>query len=187
MCKVDSESRPKTISTRLEIMDRMDSEFILETKKRLESKKHAQSKLLGFATEASWLTGKWSALEKYTAMNIELTAENFNVNIGLALLDLRKNDMKKFKSKLSSLRGQIARSMSAASTSSFSACHDDMLKLHVLTELEMIAETDAKPGINPERTKFHEGLERRLEIVGSYLSDKQYLLGIRRAAMQVSR
>lgn len=170
----------------MEIMDKTDIDFVLESKKKIESKKYAESKLLAFATEASWLTGKWSALEKYTSMDTELTGENFNVNIGLALLDLRKNNMETFRSKLSSLRAQITRSMSGASTSSFSACHDDMLKLHVLTELEMIAETDVKPGINSARTKFHESLDRRLEVIGSYLNDKQYLLGIRRAAMQVS-
>jgi serine/threonine-protein kinase ATR len=59
-----------------------------------------------------------------------------------------------------------------------------MLKFHVLTELEMIAGTDS-PDIG--REKVLESLNRRLEVVGAYLNDKQYLLGIRRAAMQLSR
>lgn len=60
-----------------------------------------------------------------------------------------------------------------------------MLKFHVLTELEMIAGT-AKDA-STERTNILESLSRRLEVIGAYLNDKQYLLGIRRAAMQLSR
>ncbi|KUJ09266.1 protein kinase-like protein rad3 [Mollisia scopiformis] len=150
------------------------------------SKKQAMSKLLGFATEASWATGKWAALEKYVVMHKDLTAENFSVSIGNVLLDLQKEDTAGFNKKLGLLRNRITSSMSRSSTSSFSACHDDMLKLHVLTELEMIAGMDSTPGTNPDRTKLHESLDRRLEVIGSYLSDKQYLLGIRRAAMQLS-
>jgi serine/threonine-protein kinase ATR len=60
-----------------------------------------------------------------------------------------------------------------------------MLRLHVLTELEMIAGT-AKDS-STELTNILETLNRRLEVIGAYLNDKQYLLGIRRAAMQLSR
>jgi hypothetical protein len=38
-----------------------------------------------------------------------------------------------------------------------------------------------------ERLNILESLNRRLEVLGAYLNDKQYLLGIRRAAMQLSR
>ena len=59
-----------------------------------------------------------------------------------------------------------------------------MLKFHVLTELEMIAGTaDTTTG----RANIIVTLSRRLEVIGAYLNDKQYLLGIRRAAMQLSR
>ena len=60
-----------------------------------------------------------------------------------------------------------------------------MLKFHVLVELEMIAGTDSAGDI--ERIQILESLNRRLEVIGAYLNDKQYLLGIRRAAMQLSR
>ncbi|KAF8859864.1 protein kinase-like protein rad3 [Acephala macrosclerotiorum] len=145
-----------------------------------------ESKLLAFATEASWATGKWAALNKYTSMHSDLTIEDFNVNIGRALLDLQKNDTQTFKSKIDSLRKRISNTMSVASTSSLSACHDDLLKLHVLTELEMIAGTDIEPDMEPNRVSILESLTSRLEVVGAYLNDKQYLLGIRRAALQLS-
>tara|TARA_R110002060_G_scaffold70576_3_gene79133 strand:- start:550 stop:918 length:369 start_codon:yes stop_codon:yes gene_type:complete len=111
--------------------------------------------------------------------------EDFNVNVGRALLSLQEADEDQFKHSVNSIRDRIARSLSTATISSLGACHDTMLKLHVLTELEMIAGTnqstsDNLPGIL-------ESLNRRLEVIGAFLNDKQYLLGIRRAAMQLSR
>jgi serine/threonine-protein kinase ATR len=142
------------------------------------------SKLLPFATEASWATGRWKALEKYTNLANGGAGEDFNISIGRALLALHKNDTAQFSTSIRSLREQIACSLSMATTPSLSACHDDMLKFHVLTELEMIAGTD---GTDVGRENVLESLNRRLEVVGAYLNDKQYLLGIRRAAMQLSR
>lgn len=143
------------------------------------------SKLLPFAAEASWATGRWASLEKYSSMVPEGGAPDFNIGIGRSLLALRQKDMNHFNSSVHSLREQIARSLSSATTSSLSACHENMLRLHVLTELEMIAGTDNFP--QPTHSSILESLNRRLEVVGSYLNDKQYLLGVRRAAMQLSR
>jgi serine/threonine-protein kinase ATR len=160
------------------------------------------SKLLPFAAEASWATGRWEALEKYTSMASKENGEDFNVSLGRSLLLLKKTALEKdslgkdalagaileiekpFKESIRSLREQIAQSLSPSTTSSLSVSHDNMLKLHVLTELEMIAGT----GINaPQPGKILESLDRRLEVIGAYLNDKQYLLGIRRAVMQLSR
>lgn len=142
------------------------------------------SKLLPFATEASWATGRWSALEQYCKLIPQTTGEDFNISIGRALLALHGNETAQFTSCIQSLRNQIARSLTMTTTPSLSACHADMLKLHVLTELEMIAGTDVA-GVG--REKVLQSLNKRLEVVGAYLNDKQYLLGIRRAAMQLSR
>lgn len=66
-----------------------------------------------------------------------------------------------------------------------------MLKLHVLAELEMIAGTDLDShrheAAETNRGRVLETLNNRLEVLGAYLNDKQYILGIRRAAMQISR
>jgi serine/threonine-protein kinase ATR len=70
-------------------------------------------------------------------------------------------------------------------TASLAACHDTMLKLHVLTELEMIAGTDEDKSV--ERAEIIQSLNRRIVVIGAYLNDKQYVLGIRRAAMRLSK
>lgn len=142
------------------------------------------SRILPFATEASWATGRWQTLEKYTSMATKDTGEDFNVSVGSALLALYRKDTAEFTSTINSVREQIASSMSMASSLSIGACHDTMLKFHVLSELEMIAGTDS-PEV--DHGKIIESLNKRLAILGAYLNDKQYLLGIRRAALQLSR
>ncbi|PBP17844.1 phosphatidylinositol 3 [Diplocarpon rosae] len=141
-------------------------------------------KLLPFATEASWTTGRWAALAKYTSLAPSGITEDFNVNLGRALLALQKRDINEFRSGVNSLRERIGRSLSSATTSSIGTCHDTMLKLHVLNELELIAGTDEDAGIEP--ANILESLSGRLEVIGAFLNDKQYLLGVRRAAMQLS-
>lgn len=147
----------------------------------------AAAKLLPFATEASWATGRWAALEKYTSMATNDTKEDFNIRVGEAILALQKENHNKdeFTCIIKSIRDQIGRSLTAQMTASLAACHHISLKLHVLTELEMIAGVDLKADV--DRKPILESLNRRIEVIGSYLNDKQYILGIRRAAMRLSR
>jgi serine/threonine-protein kinase ATR len=144
----------------------------------------APTRLLPFATEASWATGRWTVLEKYTSMIPKGVTGDFNVSIGRALLALHAKDTESFTSTIQSLRKQISSSLSTATTPSIAACHDILFKFHVLTELEVIAGISSQ-GI--DRQTVLESLDRRIEVLGAYLNDKQYLLGIRRAAMQLSR
>jgi serine/threonine-protein kinase ATR len=143
------------------------------------------SNLLPFATEASWATGRWLALGKYVSLASGGIRGDFNVSIGHALLALHKKDIDSFTSTIRNLRKHIACSLSTSTTSSLGACHDTILKFHILTELEMIAGSGAVEGM--PRHQVLESLDRRLEVIGAYLNDKQYLLGIRRATMQLSR
>jgi len=149
------------------------------------------SRLLPFATEASWSTGRWEVLEKYTSMAPKESIEDFNIRVGQALLALHKEkgQTMQFRSIIGSIREKIACSLSEPMTASLADCHDTMLKLHVLTELEMIAGTNGSDDIDRttvDRGKILESLNRRIEVIGAYLNDKQYLLGIRRAAMNLS-
>ncbi|KAG9243553.1 protein kinase-like protein rad3 [Calycina marina] len=141
------------------------------------------SRILPFAAEASWATRRWSVLRKYTSLATRDASEDFNVSVGSALLALHNKDLPGFASTVKTIRERIACSMSMASSLSIGACHDILLKFHVLTELEMIAGTD---GMSFDQGDVLESLDRRLAVLGAYLNDKQYLLGIRRAALQLS-
>lgn len=115
------------------------------------------------------------------------SGDNFNIRIGQALLALyqQQGDPDRFTVIIGSIRKDIAFSLSAPMTASLAASHDAMLKLHVLTELEMIAGTKNENMV--DRSQVIPSLNRRLEVIGAYLNDKQYLLGIRRAAMKLCR
>lgn len=179
---------PDNINTQLNLLTCLKEsgqhDVLLNYVEGMHTATQTVSNLLPFATEASWATGRWAALEKYTSLVQKSPGEDFNVSIGRSLLALQKKDTNLFTSSIQSLREQIACSLSTSTTSSIAACHDNMLRFHVLTELEMIAGT-AKD-TSTERTNILETLNRRLEVIGAYLNDKQYLLGIRRAAMQLS-
>jgi serine/threonine-protein kinase ATR len=144
----------------------------------------AANKIAPFAVEASWATGRWETLRKYLGMfNHNEVTEEFNLGVAQALLYLKDGDVNNFRGYLQALRDKAASELSQSSTASFRACHGARLKCHVLSDLEMIA--TQKDG--SDTRAILTSLERRLEILGAYVSDKQYVLGIRRAAMELVR
>jgi len=141
---------------------------------------------LPFAAEAAWSTGKWDQLEKLlVTSNDQPTSLDFNVGIGKALLALRHKRMEEVSKTIKDLRRVLANGLSPSITASLHNSHDHLVKSHVLYELETISGVSAQ--VTPDREALLENLDRRLEIFGAYTSDKYYLLGIRRAAMQLSR
>jgi serine/threonine-protein kinase ATR len=146
------------------------------------------SSALPFAAEAAWSSGKWNQLEKILSMSLEQLSDpsvDFNLGIGKALLALRHRNEGPFKQTIEDMRGTLAKSLSPTVTSSLHASHDHLVRLHTLYELEAIS------GMATYTTSDHEvilaNLDRRLDVIGAYTSDKQYLLGVRRAAMQLSK
>lgn len=156
-------------------------DVLLKYVEGLREPSNAVHKLLPYAAEASWVTGKWDVLSKYLEILPLDIGGDFNMNVGHLLGALRRHNLEAFTSTISDIRESIARKLSGPMTDSFHACHDAMLRLHVLTDLEMIASTVEDRG----RVEVLESLERRLQVIGAHPNDQQYLLGIRRAAMQL--
>lgn len=147
------------------------------------------NRIAPFAVEASWATGRWETVQKYLASyNAGDTTEVFNLGIGQALICLREGRRDQFHGYVQLLRDRVGWSLSWSTTSSLQASHDAMLKAHVLADLELIAE---KHGVADGDTVNQQDvlttLNRRLEVIGAYVNDKQYVLGIRRAAMELMR
>ncbi|KAK4229553.1 protein kinase rad3 [Podospora fimiseda] len=144
-------------------------------------------RVLPFAVEASWATGRWETLQKYLQMsNAEDSSEVFNLGLGQALLCLKEGDLDRFREHIQMVRDKVAGSMTYSATSSLRACHDAMLKCHILSELEMIVNSKEVLGSEGQQPLLR-ALDRRLEVLGAYTNDKQYLLGVRRAAMDLLR
>lgn len=140
---------------------------------------------LPFAAESSWVTGNWIKLRKYINSYSGSTVGNFNIGIGSVLLALLDGHDDVFLEKLEALRRNLAKSLSTTNTITLQACHDVMLRLHVLTEVELISGVGFAKEI--DRSTLITILGQRLSVLGAFLPDKQYLLGLRRAAMQLTR
>ena len=153
---------------------------------------HASNSLststLPFAAEAAWSAGKWTQLQRILGSSSEKVTGatiNFNVGVGRALLALYKTEEADFRNITAALRENLSKSLSPSNTHSLQACHDTMVKLHALYEIETIS--GVMTSTPPEREAILENLDQRLDVIGAYTSDKQYLLGIRRATMLVSK
>jgi serine/threonine-protein kinase ATR len=102
------------------------------------------NKIMPYAVEAAWVTGRWESLVKFTKRFHGDIIEDFNVSVATVLDKLMaKNKPKEISAIMNDIRVKISSSMNAASTSSLQACHDLLLKAHILTDLEIIIETKA--------------------------------------------
>lgn len=144
-------------------------------------------KIAPFAVEAAWATGRWETLQKYLESqdSRKQNLEDFNLGIGSALLALKDGKTGSFAHQIEELKERTASSMSLSVTASLQAAHDSMLKCHVLADLDIVAGDFAKEPADQQQTLTL--LNRRLEVLPAYTNDKQYVLSIRRAAMELMR
>ncbi|KAL4939554.1 hypothetical protein BDV06DRAFT_34599 [Aspergillus oleicola] len=143
-------------------------------------------KFIPFAVEASWMTGKWEKMHSYLDLCARKTTADFNIGVGLALDAFRHGEKQQFVEIIDGLRLSVANSLTATSVMSLQSCHDGMLKLHALTEMESVALANNGDEDPQSRSDLRASLDRRLDVLGGYLSDKQYLLGLRRATMELT-
>jgi serine/threonine-protein kinase ATR len=136
-----------------------------------------------FAIEAAWVTGRWESLDKFIHRFQGNVLQDFNMSLGVLFESLYKKQP--FTETAKMMKENIALSMTSSTTASLQAAHDIMLKCHVLTDLEIILGTN--PESEEERMKTISLLEGRCEVIGAYFNDRQYVLGIQRAAMQLLR
>ena len=118
-------------------------------------------------------------------MSTEASDGDFNVGVGKALLALSEDNLSHVSEILDQLRRSTARGLSAANTTSLQGCHDSLLKFHVLTEIEIIG--SVRDMDKDKKANLASLMDQRLDVLGHFMSNKQYLLGIRRAAMQLSK
>lgn len=109
---------------------------------------------------------------------------NYDINLGRALHALGQQDMKMFQENLDIAREEVIGMMTETSTNSVRQCHDLLVKLHGLAELQEITGLLNTPGHKESTLKKY--MESRLDVMGSYSRDKQYILALRRAVFALS-
>jgi len=135
--------------------------------------------LLPAAIEACYMIGDSASLDRQLAITPETLVDDFNVCIGHAVQAANAEDPARVMEYVTSMRRAVTTSMSAATGTSLHGCHAELRRLHMLTEIEALT-----AGVNDtpqEMAVLFERFEKRLNAVGSYISDKQSILGIRRA------
>ncbi|KAI1337113.1 phosphatidyl inositol 3-kinase-like protein [Xylariaceae sp. FL0016] len=143
------------------------------------------NRIVPYAVEAAWTTGRWDTMQRFVNKYQGDHSEDFNVSIAQALLYLQKGWTKAFIQEMKIMRDRVSSSLTLSMTSSLQACHEPLLRSHILTDLELITGINIDGSLPPQETL--KSLERRLEVLGSYVNDKQYILAIRRAAMELTR
>ena len=101
-----------------------------------------------FAIEACWMTSKWDKLDTQLSLTEDSQMIDFNIGIGSALLHLRNGDLVGLNNIMGKLRAETARGFSAANILSLQGCHDVLLKLQALSELEEIGELQGSDTLN---------------------------------------
>ena len=163
----------------------MHEDVLLNQIEGFQNSKASNALSLPFAAEACWVTGKWEKLRDCLPSLTEISGRDFNVGVGRALLALSDSRLDQFSEILDHLRQTTIKGLSATNTSSLQGCHDSMLKFHVLAEMEMIS--GIREVGQAKKSSLRTSLALRLDALGPFFSDKQYILGLRRAAMQLAR
>ena len=163
----------------------MTTGSLLDTAQSLTVKNsESLGQVVPFAAEAAWATGSWDALHRFLDAEENCNSHDFNTQVGRLFRALKTEDSAIFDALLSDMRCSIATSMTSASTTSLATAHPATIKLHALYEIEQIGVASRK---NSTSDQVVERMNKRLDLLGAFTADKQYLLGIRRAAMQLSK
>ncbi|USW55643.1 Putative phosphatidylinositol 3-/4-kinase, catalytic domain, FATC domain, UME [Septoria linicola] len=136
--------------------------------------------LLPLAAEACWMTEDFNGLKRKLLIRPEELQTDFNLCIGQVLASTSETSKDMLSDQIRSLRISITEGLSMASTDSLQTCHSELMKLHVLYEIEALSNVEPA-----DASRMVRAFDKRLNAVGAYLQDKQYILGTRRAVMQL--
>ena len=99
------------------------------------------SSLVSYGVQASWRLGQWEQLNCY--INDPMCpkqSQSWEVAVGSGVLALFERNKEYLAAVIDNARSVIAKSITVASFDSYQRCYPDMVKLHVLHEMEKIGE-----------------------------------------------
>ena len=156
---------------------------IIQHFETLPAQSKKDSVVRSIAAEAAWSTGCWQWLNDNTSDSLNSQQSEFNNELASTLSQLHAGNTGYCVAKIDEMRSNYAKQLSGSTVSSVQSCRDQLFKLHSLYEVELLS--DLKP-IELEDGNIHRTLERRLDVLGSSHTDKQFLLSLRRAVAQAS-
>lgn len=138
-----------------------------------------RKQILPVALEAYWMTGDMTGLKRNVQHETWAREKEFNIGLGQALVASLDHKESNLVAHIASLRAAVTQGMTEARTSSLQASHQDLKKLHMLYEFEVLTSGDIT-----RISKFLDIADKRLAALGSCNADKQDILGLRRAIMR---
>ena len=153
--------------------------FLIEDKAQPQKDANAHTSILPLVLESHWMTGDYVGMEESLNQCERSNSRDFNVGIAGLIVAARNNDAQEFVQRVSSLRKSVTSGMTEVGSASIQACHEVLVKLHTLYEVEALYGSDER-----HTTSLLASFDKRLDILGSYSADKLFVLGVRRALMQ---
>ena len=123
------------------------------------------------------MTSKWQKMKEYV-LACESTDPDYFTELSRFFDAIQKSDEPSAMSLLHDLVQHTTSRLDASSTISIHSARDTILKLTSISEVRSVIAANAQD--RHERLSI---LNKRLNVIGSYDHDKQFILGIRRAAM----
>ncbi|ETI22234.1 hypothetical protein G647_06307 [Cladophialophora carrionii CBS 160.54] len=130
-----------------------------------------------YAIEAAWATSRWDLLASYIP---QVGGYDFASHIADIMLAVKSGDDARAVHLVSEVYRTTASELNQSNISSFQASHHTLLRLHVLNDVQLIMESRKE-----DRGAVLDILRGRLDVLGTNVADKQYLLGVRRAVMSL--
>lgn len=148
--------------------------------------------LLCLGVEAAWLAGDFTKLQSWLNKvgTDHPVAEAFEVNVGRTLIALKENRLDDAILFIDRARKSISRLLEGAPVTSMKQCHEAMVRLHGLADLETIGKLETpRLGDNSltEHRMISDALDERLESLGTNYDAVRYLLALRRSAINATQ
>lgn len=124
--------------------------------------------------EVSWLSSDWDKLQSWLTKGNK--DDYYETHIGNALMAVKGSDGNKLRECINKARQGVAKDISAINITSLAQCHDDLIKLHALTDLEDVV----------IRKRGQNSLDTRLQVVGSDYTARRHLLALQRSAIMLT-
>ncbi|ETN46988.1 uncharacterized protein HMPREF1541_01178 [Cyphellophora europaea CBS 101466] len=137
------------------------------------------TQLKPYAIESAWATYRWDELAKLVSAD---PSDDFTTCLGKVLLQAYKDDHHAGSELIEELYRTSALELSPNAIMSLANSYESLRKMHTIDDLRLILETTTD-----SKTENMKILRKRLDILGSNVQDKQYLLSVRRAAMQIRK
>ncbi|OAA55658.1 Protein kinase-like domain protein [Cordyceps fumosorosea ARSEF 2679] len=188
--EIELAEKPDNVDVQVELLNCLKQagqyDVLLNHVESMFTDTSSDTKIMPYAVEAAWVTGRWESLGKFIERFQGDLTQDFNMSLASVLSSLhKKTDHANLTRTIQGMRDKIAAGMTTSATASLQAAHDSLLKCHVLADLEVVI--NLKSDREDDRKQALSLLDNRLDVIGAYFHDKQYILGIRRAAMELTR